>query len=303
MVRQMSQLYNSLAKVEKEKQKVSNEKPVSQISEPEKVKMEQDTVIDSPPEKIDALKLVAGLGEKRYSEEQSTRSLSLFFVKLANSIKTNLNVIKTLSELSQGKFKDVEFENNFIKTVNEYIHGTNSGLDCFFDYLKIKSPIRRKNIVHAVLEEILDANEEKFKDKKIQVVKKQFEKDLPETSIRDDHVRYILGWIVQYAISSVSSNGSIGFFTRSFDSQEVKDDSQSLKKDRKYIEVTIFFTTQEKVNGASKTQSGDQALIRENENDFILPLVEEIINMNGGIIRVKADHKKHWTQILLVLPV
>jgi hypothetical protein len=76
-----------------------------------------------------------------------------------------------------------------------------------------------------------------------------------------------------------------------------------LKKDRKYIEVTIFFTTQEKVNGASKTELGDQALIRENENDFILPLVEEIINMNGGIIRVKADHKKHWTQILLVLPV
>lgn len=300
----MSQIYDSLMKAEKQKQRGSNEKPVSQISEPEKVKMEQDTVIDSPQEKIDALKLVARLGEKRYSEEQSSPALSQFFVKLANSIRTNLNVIKTLSDLSHGKFKDVEFENNFIKTVSEYIHGTNSGLDCFFDYLKIKSPIRRKNIVHAVLEEILDGNEEKFKGKKIQVVKKQFEKDLPETSIRDDHVRYILSWVVQYAISSVSSNGNIGLFTRSFDFQEVKDDSQSLsKKDRKYIEVTVLFTTHEKVNGPSGTELGNQALIRENQNDFILPLVEEIISMNGGIIRVKADHKKHWTQIFLVLPV
>jgi hypothetical protein len=158
--------------------------------------------------------------------------------------------------------------------------------------------------VHAVLEEILDGNEEKFKERKIQVVKKQFEKDLPETSIREDHLRYILNWVVQYAISSVSLNGNIGLFTRSFDFQEVKDDSQSfLKKDRNYIEVIIFFTTHEKGNGPSRTELGDQALIRENQNDFILPLVEEIISMNGGIIRIKADHKKHWTQILLILPV
>ena len=299
----MSRIYDSLLKAEKEKQGSSNERPVSRIFEPEKVKMEQDTVIDSPPEKIEMLKLVTGLGEKRYSEEQSSRALSLFFVKLGNSIKTNLNVLKMLSELSHGKFKDVEFENNFIKTINEYIHGTNSGLDCFFDYLKIRSPIRRKNIVHTVLEGILDANEEKFKERKIQVVKKQFEKDLPETSIRDDHLRYILNWVVQYAISSVSLNGNIGLFTKSFDFQEVKDDSQSsLKKGRNYIEVIIFFTTQEKVNGPFGTELGDQTLIRQNQNDFILPLVEEIISMNGGIIRVKADHKKHWTQILLILP-
>jgi hypothetical protein len=300
----MSKIYDSLMKAEKEKQRDSNGRPVSQIFEPEKAnKIEQNPAIDSPPEKIDKLKLVTGLGEKRYSEEQSSRALSLFFVKLANSIKTNLNVLKMVSELSRGKFKDVEFENNFIKAVNEYIHGTNSGLDCFFDYLKIRSPVRSKNIVHAVLEEILDGNEEKFKERKIQVVKKQFEKDLPETSIREDHLRYILNWVVQYAISSVSSNGNIGLFTRPFDSQEVKDDSQSfLKKDRKYIEVIIFFTTHEKVNGPSGTGLGDQALIRENQNDFILPLVEEIISMNGGIIRVKADHKRHWTQILLILP-
>jgi hypothetical protein len=98
-------------------------------------------------------------------------------------------------------------------------------------------------------------------------------------------------------------NGNIGLFTRSFDFQEVKDDSQSfLKKDRNYIEVIIFFTTHEKVDGPSGTELGDQTLMRENLNDFILPLVEEIISMNGGIIRVKADHKKHYTQILLILP-
>ena len=157
--------------------------------------------------------------------------------------------------------------------------------------------------MHAVLEEILDGNEEKFKERKIQVVRKQFEKDLPETSFRVDHVRFILNWVVQYAISSVSSNGNIGLFTRSFDAREVKDDSESFfKKDRKYVEVIIFFTTHEKVNGPSGTELGDQALMRENQSDFILPLVEEIVSVNGGIIRIKADPKNHYSQILLILP-
>jgi len=301
-VRSMSQIYNSLMKAENEKQRESSGRSLSQIFEPEKVKMEGDIVINSPQEKIETLKLVEGLGEKGFSDEQSTRTLSLFFFKLANSIKTNLGVIETLAELSQGKFKDQEFENNFIETLNEYIHGTNSGLDCFFDYLKIRSPIRKKNTVHTVLEEILDGNEKKFRDRKIQIVKKQFEKDLPETSVSDDHLRYILNWVVQYTSSSISSNGNIGFLTRSLDFKEVKDDSQSFpKRDRKYIEVIIFFMAREEVNEAPETKLGTKAFVRE--NDFIFPLVEEIIRMNRGIIKVKVDHKKHWTQISLFLPV
>ena len=298
----MSQIYNSLMKAENEKQRESSERSLSQIFEPEKVKMEGDIVINSPQEKIETLKLVEGLGEEGFSDEQSTRTLSLFFFKLANSIKTNLGVIETLAELSQGKFKDQEFEKNFIETVNEYIHGTNSGLDCFFDYLKIRSPIRKKNTVHTILEEILDGNEKKFRDRKIQIVKKQFEKDLPETSVSDDHLRYILNWVVQYTSSSISSNGNIGFLTRSLDFKEVKDDSQSFpKRDRKYIEVIIFFMSREEVNEAPETKLGTKAFVRE--NDFIFPLVEEIIRMNRGIIKVKVDHKKHWTQISLFLPV
>jgi len=290
-------------RAEKKKQGPSNEIPVSQIIELEKAEMEQDTVVDFPREKVDKLKLVTGAGEKRDWQEQSRRALSLFFVKLANSIKTDLDVLKMSLELSYGKFKDVEFGNNFIKTVNEYIHGTSSSLDCFFDYLRIKSPIRGENIVHAVLEEILDANEEKFKDRRIQIVKKQFEKDLPDTTIREDHLRYILKWLVQYVISSVSSDGNIGLFTRSFDFQEVKDDSQSfLNNDGKYIEVIILFTTHEKANAPPRAELGNQALMKENQNSFILPLVEEIVSVNGGIIRLKADPKKHYTQILLVLP-
>ena len=298
----MSQIYNSLMKAENERKRASNEKPLSQIFEPEKNKMERDTVINFPQEKVETLKPAEGHREKEFLDEQSTRTLSLFFAKLANSIKANLAVIQALAELSRGKFKDIEFENNFIETVNEYIHGTNSGLHCFFDYLKIRSPVRKQNTAHAILDEILDGNEQNFRDRKIQIVKKQFEKDLPETSIPYDHLRYILNWVVQYANSSISSNGNIGFLTRSLDFKGVKEDSQSFpKQDRKYIEIIIFFMAREEVNETPEIKLGAKGIVRE--NDFIFPLVEEIIRMDRGIIKVKSDNSKQWKQISLILPV
>lgn len=298
----MSQIYNSLMKAENEKKRTPNEKPLTQIFEQERNKMERDIVINFPQEKIETLKPAEGQREKEFLDEQSTRTLSLFFTKLANSIKANLGVIQALAELSRGKFKDLEFENNFIETVNEYIHGTNSGLHCFFDYLKIRSPVRKKNTVHDILDEILDGNEKKFRDRKIQMVKKQFEKDLPETSVPYDHLRYILNWVVQYASSSISSNVNIGFLTRSLDFKEVKDDSRSFpKQDRKYIEIIIFFMAREEVNETPEIKLGAKGLVRE--NDFIIPLVEEIIRMNRGIIKVRADNNKQWKQISLILPV
>jgi hypothetical protein len=297
----MSQIYNSLVKAENEKRRASNEKPFSQIFEPEKAKVERDVVINFPQEKMETHKPAGEPGEKESFDEQSTRALSLFFLKLANSIKANLGVIQTLTDLSQGKFKDLEFEKNFIETVNAYIHGTKSGLDCFSDYLKIKSPIRKKNTVHAILEEILDGNEKEFRDRKIQIVKKQFEKDLPETSIPYDHLKYILNWVVQYIRSSISSNGNIGFLTRSLGFKEVKEESQSFPKpDRKYIEIIIFFMAHEEVKEAPEIKMGAKALVRE--NDFIFPLVEEIIRMDRGIINVKVDKNKQWKQISLILP-
>lgn len=299
---EMSQIYNSLVKAENEKRRASNEKTLSQIFEPEKAKVERDVVINFPQEKMETHKPARGSGEKEFLDEQSTRALSLFFVKLANSIKTNLGVIQTLAELSQGKFKDFEFEKNFIETVNEYIHGTKSGIDCFSDYLKIRSPIRKKNTVHAILEEILDGNEKKFRDRKIQIVKIQFEEDLPETNVPYDHLKYILNWVIQYTSSSISSNGSIGFLTRSLDFKDVKEDSQSFpKQGRKYIEIIIFFMAREEVKETPEMKMGAKALVRE--NDFIFPLVEEIIRMDRGIINIKVDKNKQWKQISLILPV
>jgi len=49
---------------------------------------------------------------------------------------------------------------------------------------------------------------------------------------------------------------------------------------RKYIEIIIFFMAREEVKETPEMKMGAKALVRE--NDFIFPLVEEIIRMDRG---------------------
>jgi len=78
----MSQIYNSLVKAENEKRRASNEKPLSQIFEPEKAKVERDVVINFPQEKMETHKPAGGSGEKEYLDEQSTRSTIAIFCQI-----------------------------------------------------------------------------------------------------------------------------------------------------------------------------------------------------------------------------
>jgi hypothetical protein len=158
--------------------------------------------------------------------------------------------------------------------------------------------------VHTILEEILNNNEKRFKDRKIRITQKQYARSLPKTSVPDEVLRYALNWIVQYASSSISLNGDIEFLTRSINIQEARDQFPSfLKKENKYIEILIVFAVQEKQNKPPGTNLGMQALYGENNNSFILLLVDEIVKANRGIMRIEADYKRHLTQVSLILPV
>jgi hypothetical protein len=300
----MSKIYDSLRKAEKERLEASNGRPSLQIFDPEEITVEQGAALNSTPEKMDTLKPSAELAEEGSLDMQSAAPRSLLFVELANHFKTTLRSIKNLAEFSQGRFRDLEFEGNFIRTVCEYVDRANLEIDCFFDYLKIRSPFRKENTVHTILEEILNDNEKRFKDRKIRITQKQYARNLPETSVPDEHLRYILNWVVQYASSSVSRDRDIEFLTRSIDIQEARDQPPSfLKKENKYIEILIAFAVHEKQNKPPGANLGMQAMYRENNNSFILPLVEDIVKANQGTMRIEADYKRHFTQISLILPV
>ena len=242
-----------------------------------------------------------GFKAKPPTGDQTSRPWPSFLVEFANHLKDTLGSIKDLTELSQGRFKDQEYGDNFCRMVIGDIDKADSELACFLDYVKIKSPALKANTIHTLLDALLKDHDKRLKDRKIKVAKKHYEKDLPETSVQDEQLKYILKGILHLAVLSVPPGGNLGIVTKVLDTEETGEDLKTwVQRKSKYIEIVVAFNDSEKAE--EQARSGLPAA-RENGKDYILPLIEDIVQENGGMIRSKVDHEKHVTQISLMLPV
>lgn len=299
----MSRIYTNLLQVEMEKQGWVNSDSASDVSEERVVPLEPHAGPKSFEEKKNPP--AAELKEKDIQFGFHSRPLPVLFNDLAAHLKSSLGSIRNLTECSQGRFKDSEFGYYFQRMVIEGIDKTEAELNCFLDYLKMKSSVPRANTIHLVIEDLLKKNGKRLAEKKIKIAKKQYEKDLPETSVQDEELKYILNWIIQYAITSASASGTIGFLTRSFDPHEIRDDTKAaLHRDKRYLEILVAFggNGSDKPNEQPLAALGLQTPHRESGNSVILPLVEEVVQKNRGILKSKVDHEKGLTQISLILP-
>ena len=299
----MSRIYSNLLQVEMEKQGWMNGESVPKISDEKVVPIESAASPRSFEEKKEPPAME--LTEKDPPVGSSGRPLPVLFSNLATHLKDSFGSIRNLTEFSQDKFKDSEFGYYFQRMVIEDIDKAEAELNCFLDFLKMKSFAPRANTVHLVLEDLLRRNEKKLREKKIKIVKKEYEKDLPETSVQDEELKYILNWIIQYAIASAASSGTVGFLTRSFDPHEIRDDIKStLPRDKKYLEILVAFGASANNKAADQPLAalGLQTLHRESGSSLILPLVEEVVQKNHGVLKSRVDHEKGLTQISLILP-
>jgi len=237
--------------------------------------------------------------EKKSSPSgQDTTFSSTFLIELVNRIKNTLASVKKFILISEDKFDDKEFWNQSLNMVNQDIKKMDMVLNSLLHYISINTPIVKSDTLNIILEGILEANEKLINYKKIKVIKK-LEKDLPETSLHDEQLRYILNSILQYAILSTPLNGTIGFLIKSLDGQrETPDDKISLKNNGAYVEVDIGFMGNNKPSGPSGNGSGKEESIH-----LILELVKEIIQKNRGTMTFQVDKKKPRTLITLKLPI
>jgi nitrogen-specific signal transduction histidine kinase len=242
-------------------------------------------------------------GKKNHSEGQNTYSLSLFFIELVHRIKNPLVSIKTFTQLLREKFGDVEFREYFYRIVTEDIERIDGVLNGLLNYIKINTPLEKTNTVHFILEDVLKRHEVQLEDKRIRIFKK-FEKDLPETVVHDEQLRYIFNSLLQYAIPAIPPSGSIGFLTKSLDVQrQTEDDKAVLQTDGRYIEVLVVFTGYKKQVEQLETVLGIPALRQEESIELEMRLIKEIIEKNRGMIKFEINPKKPRTLISLKFPI
>jgi hypothetical protein len=230
--------------------------------------------------------------------EKGTPFSSTFLIELVSRIKNTLASVRKFILVSEDKFDDKEFWKQSLNIVNQDIKKMDTVLNNLLNYISINTPIVKSDTFNVILEGILEANEKLINHKKIKIIKK-LEKDLPETSMHDEQVRYILNSILQYAIISTPPNGTIGFLIKSLDGQkETPDKKTSSKNNGACVEVDIGFMGNNKSSGQSENGSNKEEAIH-----LILELVKEIIQKNRGTMTFQVDKKKPRTLITLKLPI
>ena len=229
--------------------------------------------------------------------------LSSFLPELIQSIKNTLISIKNTSLLSTDKFTDAEFRKVAPRSIAEEIKQIDSVLNSLLNYIHINTPIAKSNTISLILEEVLEANEKQILSKKIKIIKK-CEKDLPETFIHDEQVRFILNSVLQYSILSTPAEGTIGFLIKSFDFHDgVFDEKISPERNGGYIEAAIGFIGGKISTEQSKDIPSSPAIQKEEATKLILELVKQTLQKNHGSMTHEVDPKKPRTLITLRFPI
>jgi nitrogen-specific signal transduction histidine kinase len=228
---------------------------------------------------------------------------STFLTEMVQFIKTTLVSISNINVLSFEKSNDPEFRKYSRKSISQDIKKIDSVLNALLNYININTPILKKNTIHIILEEILEANEQQIENKKIKILRK-FEKELPETFIHDEQVRFILNSILQYAILSTPSDGSIGFLTRSIEQKGTGtgEDKVVPLKDRRSIEVLVISTGHKDPFEQLENPAEGPSLDNEKTIGLILQLIRELIQRSQGMMEFDVDEKMERTIFSLRLP-
>lgn len=235
--------------------------------------------------------------------EQNMSALSLFLIELVHRIKNPLVSVKTFTQLLREKFNDAEFREHFYRIVTEDIEKIDAVLNGLLSYIKINTPLEKKDTVHVILEEVLKKHEIQLEDKKIKIFKK-FEKDLPETVVHDEQLRYIFNALLQYALPSIPPHGSMGILTNSFDHpKETPADRKFHQRDGRYLEILVVFTGFKKPAEQFETVLGIPVFQKEENVELELRLIKEIIQKNRGLMKFEVNEKKPRTIISLKLPI
>jgi two-component system nitrogen regulation sensor histidine kinase GlnL len=238
-----------------------------------------------------------------FSPDQNTHMLSLFLMELVHRIKNPLVSIKTFTQLLREKFNDGEFREHFYKVVTEDIGKIDAVMNGLVRYIKINTPIEKKDTIHFILEDVLKKHESELESKRIKVFKK-FEKDLPETIVHDEQLKYILSALLQYAIPFISPDGSIGVLTKSFDVETGAADEKTVHQGSgRYIEILVVFSGYKKPFDQFETVLGIPGGQKEEAVELELRLIKEIIQKNQGVMKFDVNEKKPRTVISLKFPI
>ncbi len=221
-----------------------------------------------------------------------------FFIELIDQFKDTLINLKNLTKIFHEKYGDKEYSAYLNRVITEDVKKIELVQNSLLNYIRINNPVTKTNTVNTLVEEELKKYEFELEEKKIKLFK-TLEKNLPETAVPDDQLRYIVSCMLQYIMALIPVNGNLGLFTKNIVLQrEMGDDRES-----RFIEILIAYTGSRKPGEQLRSTVGIPAHQKEKIFDLALKLVDEIVQRNRGIMKFEEDEKKAKATISLRFPV
>ena len=221
-----------------------------------------------------------------------------FFIELIDQFKDTLKNLRNFTQIFQEKYGDKEFIAYLNRMITEDIKKIELVQNSLLNYIRINNPITKTNTVNTLIEEELKKYQVELEEKKIRVFK-TLEKNLPETAVPDDQLRYILNCILQYVIALIPTHGNLGLFTKKFVLQR----ESSGGRESRFVEILLVYTGHDKPIEQFRSPLGIPAHQKERILDLALRLVDEIVQRNRGMMKFEEDEKKAKASISLKFPV
>ncbi len=221
-----------------------------------------------------------------------------FFMELVDQFKHTLNNLRNFARIFQEKYGDKEFGTYLKRIITEDIKRIELVQNSLLNYIRINTPIIKRNTVNTLIEEELKKYQVEVEEKKIRLFK-TLEKNLPETAVPDDQLRYILSCVLQYVMALIPTNGNLGLFTKYFAlRKEIGEDQEG-----RFIEILMVYTGYKKPMDQLGSPLGISGHQKERILDLALRLVDEIVQRNRGMMKFEEDEKKTKTSVSLRFPV
>jgi hypothetical protein len=234
--------------------------------------------------------------------ERTAFLLFPFFIQLIDQFKETLKNLRNQTRIHREKFRDQEFGEHLNRIIMGDIKKIELLQSNILNYIRINNPIIKTGTVNTLIEEELKKYQAELEGKKIKLFK-TLEKNLPETAVPDDQLRYILRCLLQYVIASLLPNVSFGLFTKSLVLQRERGaDQPPAQKEEKYVEILMAFTGPQTPTDQFEPALGTQARQKEGILNLTLRLVNEMVQKNRGVMTIGEDEKKKRTIISLRFP-
>ncbi len=178
---------------------------------------------------------------------------------------------------------------------------TEDWANSLLEYVRVIAPSEKSGTVHTLLEETLKEYQTRLDEKKTEVAK-ELERDLPETIVPDEHMRYILRSLLGYAINVMPPHGFLRFRTRSSASGTAKE-KMGVTAVRRDIEITTAFSAvmkrkEEPPAGLEMISYKDKEILK-----FQIWSLENVARRNQGNLTFTVDKEKEEITIFLKFPI